>query len=551
MMKHLSVGLLGVLLLSLPTVSQAEKPNPKLDAVVDKIAAQEAKNMKTLQQYSPLIETYIQSYGHNADFRGTPDNDYYYLGKASFVSGIHDDDMLKGGKKEGVSEHWLRQLREFSVQHRRGVVPLGFAQMAILDSDGIDRQHYTYSFVRVDFLGEVRCLVFDVTPPHSGHGRFLGRIWVEDQHYNIVRFNGTFVRPESHTAYMHFDSWRINTSADRWVPAYIFAEEPNVNIDGHKVGLRSQTRLWNYSASESREAAFTDMSFDSEVKDETAHPGYSPLASERMFEREAENNVLDRLERSGLLAPESDIDTVLNTVVNNIIATNNLNIDPEVRCRVLLTAPIESFTVGHTIVLSRGLIDVLPDEGSLATVLARELSHIVLAHGIDTKFGFSDRFIFADDEALKRLSMMRSPAEEAEADKESMTLLAKSPYGDKLAGSGLFLQQLTQMKGALPNLVRGRMGDSLLPGNDPTLTGLMSQAPKLEPTSISQIAALPLGARLRVDPWSNHVSLAKTTGAQIMSAREKMPFQITPFYLYLTRTDKPTAALKPSGEDAK
>ena len=44
----------------------------------------------------------------------------------------------------------------------------------------------------------------------------------------------------------------------------------------------------------------------------------------------------------------------------------------------LLTAPLESFTVGHTIVLSRGLIDVLPDEGSLATMLAHELSHVML-----------------------------------------------------------------------------------------------------------------------------------------------------------------------------
>src|SRR5262249_17274531 len=155
-----------------------------------------------------------------------------------------------------------------------------------------------------DFLGEVRCLVFDLAPkPHSGHGRFLGRIWVEDRNYNIVRFNGTLIRPEEHAVYIHFDSWRINTSGDSWIPAYIFGEEPSVNINGHKVGVRSQTRIWNYGASEKRDVEFTDVSFDSDVKDDSARHGYSPLASERMFEREAENNVIDRLERSGLLAP--------------------------------------------------------------------------------------------------------------------------------------------------------------------------------------------------------------------------------------------------------
>jgi hypothetical protein len=34
--------------------------------------------------------------------------------------------------------------------------------------------------------------------------------------------------------------------------------------------------------------------------------------------------------------------------------------------------------MGHTIAISRGLLDVLPDEASLAMVLAQELAHIAL-----------------------------------------------------------------------------------------------------------------------------------------------------------------------------
>jgi Zn-dependent protease with chaperone function len=80
----------------------------------------------------------------------------------------------------------------------------------------------------------------------------------------------------------------------------------------------------------------------------------------------------------GLLAPQGDVETVLETVVNNLEVTNNLDIQPVVRCRVLLTSTLESFTIGHTIVLSRGLIDVLPDEVSLANMRAHEMVHIVL-----------------------------------------------------------------------------------------------------------------------------------------------------------------------------
>ena len=83
------------------------------------------------------------------------------------------------------------------------------------------------------------------------------------------------------------------------------------------------------------------------------------------------------------------MDKVLNTVVNNLVVTNNLNV--EVQCRVLLTTPLETFTIGHTIVISRGLVDVLPDEASLAMVLSDELAHIALGHRTDTQFAFTTR----------------------------------------------------------------------------------------------------------------------------------------------------------------
>jgi len=89
---------------------------------------------------------------------------------------------------------------------------------------------------------------------------------------------------------------------------------------------------------------------------------YSPFQAERSWDRQAEDNVTERLERQGLIAPRGEVDKVLETVVNNLEVTNNLDVQPEVRCRVLMTSTLESFTMGHTIVVSRGLIDVLPDE---------------------------------------------------------------------------------------------------------------------------------------------------------------------------------------------
>jgi hypothetical protein len=67
------------------------------------------------------------------------------------------------------------------------------------------------------------------------------------------------------------------------------------------------------------------------------------------------------------------------------------------------------------------------------------------------------------------------------------------------------------------------------------MAGLKQGAPKLEPTRVDQIAALPLGGRVRVDPWSAKTELIKAKPVALLSAREKMPFEVTPIYLYLTR----------------
>ena len=144
-----------------------------------------------------------------------------------------------------------------------------------------------------------------------------------------------------------------------------------------------------------------------------------------MWERTAEDNALDHLQKVGLLAPLGDVDKILQTVVNNLIITNNLQIIPDVRCRVLLTSPLESFTIGHTIVISRGLLDVLPDEGSLAMTLAHELSHIALGHRIDTRFAFNDRFFFPDQNTFQRMDFARNPAEEEAADTQSHGIAGK------------------------------------------------------------------------------------------------------------------------------
>src|SRR5437660_5115720 len=400
-------------------------------------------------------------------------------------------------------------------------------------NDKFDKDNYELKYLRQQFLGDVRTLLFDVVPRNQARGpHFLCRIWVEEQDYNIIRLNGIYEPRARLNTLFHFDSWRVNMQPGLWLPSYVYTDESDAKYAvARTLNMKRQTRLWAYDLKHSGlQTEFTNLQVDS-VKDNADSTGNGnneivPVQSQHKWEREAEDNVLDRMERAGILAPDGEVSKVLQTVVNNLVITNNLNIEPEVRCRVLLTTPLESFTVGHTIVISRGLLDVLPDEASLAMVLAHELGHIVLGHRLDTKYAFGDRVLFPDEETFQRIQLMRDPHEEEAADQKALEFLQNSPYKDKLANAGLFLRALEARSKELPALITPQFG-SRMAKKDSVLrmSKLLQSAPALKTADITQIAALPLGSRIKLDSWDDHVELNKSKPVPLMSARDKMEFE--------------------------
>ena len=110
-----------------------------------------------------------------------------------------------------------------------------------------------------------------------------------------------------------------------------------------------------------------------------------------------------------------------------------------------------------------------------------------------------------------------------------------SPY-QKTANAGLFLKALAAGARCLPRLLSANLGNQVAnPEALARLAEFTSSAPELKENELEQIAALPLGSRIKVDPWSDQITLVKTRPLELLSPREKMPFEITPFMLYLTR----------------
>jgi len=519
------------------TPAQTSAPLPpaatNLNDVLDRVVQREHFFMAQMRHMHPMVETYLQDMKNDSSGKPTPVKDQYFLGRLDMTDGPEDTSFV------GQPGFGHRMLTKMTGVYSLHFLPMGFAQMVVLDAD-FQKKFYNFNFVRREFLGEIRCLVIDVQPKEGQKAsRFRGRIWVEDQDYNIVRFNGSYYPQPKINFFFDFDSWRLNMRPGTWLPAYVYTEETNLKTGLTKtLHFKAQTRLWGYDLKGlSKNEEFTQILVDSpqSVTDQSAAAAdATPIVAERMWEKQAEENAIDRLQKIGLLAPSGEVDKILATVVNNLLVTNNIDLQGDIHCRILLTSPLESFTIGHTIVMSRGLLDVLPDEASLAMVLAHELSHIVLGHRLDTKLAFNDKMFFPDEESFQRLDFKRSAADEEAADVKALVLLKNSPYKDKLGNAGLFLKALQQKGPDLPHLIRPHLGNSF-GGKSIRMASLLEAAPALDATRLDQIAALPLGGRIRVDPWSDQVELSKAKPVALTSAREKMEFEITPFFPYLTR----------------
>jgi hypothetical protein len=550
-----------------PKYSQVHQLTPEQAALVEKAIGQEKALIKNIQQRTPLVETYIQDTMRDIKLYQVPVSDSYMLsridfGKVSFFDQVYQPkDTVKHGYFKGSSSAFNGLNK---VLGRRSItyMPSGFAQMMFLDPRSFDDQHYVFSYVRREFLGSVRTWVYDVHPKISGNGRFVGRIWIEDQDGNIVRFNGTYTSAGEENINFHFDSWRINVQPGIWLPVAVYVEETH-RTSGDQFGLRAQTHFWGYSLRlPTRESENVSVKVDDAVDKSDDSQDVGPLQASRAWVTEAENNVIDRLVEAGLVAPLTPggyENTVLDQIVINLQVPNNLAFTDQVHTRILLSTTIEATTVGNTILISKGLIDTLPNEESIASVVAMELAHIVMGHHIDTRYAFNDRLLFPDVATFRKIDMNHSDHDNAEAAKKAMEYLQNSMYKDRLPTAGLYYAQLVDREKVLTSLNTPKLGDSLLKSDGtPWMADLQHMAPALNWDDLTQRAALPLNSWLKTDPWDDKVHQINAKIYAYMNSRDKMPLELTPVFYKLQRYDAsrltppalPTAAPAPTAAEA-
>ena len=533
-----------------PKYELTKQLTPEQAALVAKAVGREKVLNDDIKLRTPLVETYIQDTRPDPKLYEVPVDDQYILSRVDFGSAFFDKNYaprtevkksgwlgLKGSLGAVTVLTKLLGLEKFTYSDT------GFMEMMFIDPKGFDQEHYVFSYVRREFLGNVRTWVFDAHPKVAGEGRFYGRIWIEDQGGNVVRFNGTYTgstHEDTSKYYFHFDSWRMNVQPGIWLPVAVYVEETQRTDAKNSVGLKAQTHFWGYSLKlPTRDSENVSVKVDDAVDRSNDSADVGPLQASRMWVTQAENNVIDRLVEAGLVAPIDQggyENKVLDQIVVNLIVPNNLAFTDQVHTRVLLTNTVEATTVGNTILLSRGLLDSLPSEEAIASVIAMELAHIAMGHHIDTRYAFNDRLLFPDESSFQRINMYHSDPDNTDAAKRAMVYLEASMYKEKLPNAGLYWKQLVERSTVLKALNTPKLGDSLLKADGtPWMADLEHMSPKIDWDDLNQTAALPLGSWLKVDPWDDSVHMIDAKRYAPMNSRDKMPFEVTPIFFKLQR----------------
>jgi hypothetical protein len=543
----------------------SRKPSAAQNALIDKAIVREKVVIKTIKERAPLVETYIQNMKPDPVLGQVPDSDQHFLSRVDFKSVINDDTYAvnkdtstgTGASKLGFFKHSASYIGSLGGSLHLTFHEAGFVQMLLMDSTSFDRQHYSFGYVRNDFLGNTPTAVFDVTPipGKKDFGRFFGRVWIETRSGNVVRFNGDFAgTQDDQKEFYHFDSWRTNVQPDLWLPTSFYVEESDPRSVSRTLKFKAINHIWGYLLKvPPPEAADTSLDVVGATDVSNDAQDVSPLGAQRAWVQQAEDNIVERLFQAGLLDAPSEFDKTLEALANNILAYNNITLSRPIRCRTLLTEPLESLAIGNTIVVSKSLLDTTgivtqdgaQQMGNLNAILAFQIAHIILAHRLDTKYAFNDRLLFPSTSVFNRIPMHHTDADNTAAAKKAMELLnAKELEGGQQYFS-LYLQQLQQRVKNLKALNEPMIGDGLVKSDeDPTfwMAAIESKGPKLDMKDLKQQAAMPLASFLRFDPWTDQVFVMHSPYEPLLTAADKMPFEVEPVYLKLSYYKPPAEA---------
>ena len=213
-----------------PALSEAEQAK-----IIAAFTRKETEFRRALNQYSFRRNAILQSLGMGGQVSG----EFHRVSYFTF-----DD---RGNRYEKIIEAPMSSLPNVT---QEDIDDLGGITPFALEPSKIDK--YNFKYMGKEKIDELDLYVFDVSPkvmpdPKKTKERlFLGRVWVEDRDFQIVKTRGKGVPETKSNKYPNVETYREEINGRYWFPTYSFADEELVFEDAEPLHVKMKVQYSDF-----------------------------------------------------------------------------------------------------------------------------------------------------------------------------------------------------------------------------------------------------------------------------------------------------------------
>ena len=228
-------GLWATSAMSQGLTSPSSLSEAEVSRIINTFTAKESQFRQALNQYSFKRDAILQSLGMGGQITG----EYHRVSTFTF-----DD---QGNRFEKISYF---PMPSFDRVTQEDLEDLGGIQPFALEPAKLNQ--YNFKFVGKEKIDELNLYVFDVSPkelpnPKKTKERFFqGRIWVEDQDFQIVKTKGKGLPETKNNKFPTVETYREQIDGRYWFPTYSYADDELVYDNGDVLHLRMQVRYSDF-----------------------------------------------------------------------------------------------------------------------------------------------------------------------------------------------------------------------------------------------------------------------------------------------------------------
>ena len=217
--------------------SDAQLSPAETDRIIKAFSAQEAQFRHALNSYAFKRDALVQRIGMGGEVTG----EYHRVSTFTF-----DDN---GVRYEKINYFPMSSMGENIT--KEDIDDLGGISPFALDPAKITL--YNFRYVGKEKIDEIDLYVFEVTPkvipsPKRIEDRlFIGRIWVDDRDFQIVKTKGKGVPETKQNKFPIVETYREQIDGRYWFPTYSYSDDELIFDSGDTLHIRMKVKYYDFT----------------------------------------------------------------------------------------------------------------------------------------------------------------------------------------------------------------------------------------------------------------------------------------------------------------